>query len=249
MRLAIAQTHPVRGDITANLAHHLHWVAQAVQLEADAVIFPELSLTGYEPALAAKLAMLPTDACLEPLQRVANRDRITIGVGMPIRYPGGICISLVLWHPQAARQVYTKQYLHSDEVPFFVSGHNSTGVLATAPQVAVAICYELSVSAHVQSAVQQGADIYLASVAKSAAGVSQAHQRLQAIAQQHALTTIMVNCVGPCEEFASAGGSAIWDERGQCLAQLDCTHEGILLLDTETHQVCVLNQSGNAAQL
>lgn len=236
MKLAIAQTHPVRGNMAANLEQHQRWVAAAARRGADVIVFPELSLTGYEPALAQQLAISPHDDCLKPLQHLADLEHISIGIGVPTRNDSDICISLIWLHPQRARQIYHKQYIHQDEEPFFVCGHNSTSLVATAPQVAIAICYELSVSAHAASAVQQGAEIYLASVAKSATGVNQAHQRLKAIAQQYTMPVLMVNCVGTCEDFDSAGGSAIWNHQGHCLERLDSTHEGLLLLDTHTGQ-------------
>lgn len=237
MKLALAQTRPARGHWQTNLDHHQRWIALAVQLGADAIIFPELSLTGYEPSLAAQLAMVPTDDRLAPLQQLADRDRITIGLGLPTRHPSGVQISLLLFHPQAARQLYSKQYLHADEEPFFIPGHPTSGVIETATEVAIAICYELSVPEHAARAAQQGAKIYLASVAKSAAGVKQATARLQAIAQQYGMSVVMVNCVGPCEDFDGAGSSAVWDAQGQAIAQLDDTQTGLLLLDTATGQV------------
>jgi len=237
MKLAVAQIRSAPGAISTNLTHHLRWVDLARQMGATAIAFPELSLTGYEPSLAADLALSPTDDRLAPLQQMADRDRLSIGVGLPTRHDAGICISQVFFHPHTAPQVYSKQYLHADETPFFMAGHPTTGVMATAPEVAIAICYELSVSAHVERAAQQGANIYLASVAKSADGVQRASKRLRAIAQQYAMRVVMVNCIGPCDDFVGAGGSAMWDAKGHRLAQLDATHEGLLLWDTETDQV------------
>ncbi|MEM1308443.1 MAG: carbon-nitrogen hydrolase family protein [Cyanobacteria bacterium P01_H01_bin.153] len=237
MKLAIAQTHPVRGNVQANLVQHQRWASLAARYGADVLMFPELSLTGYEPSLAKTLAVSPTDDCLEPLQQLADRHRLTIAAGMPTRHGQNVCISTLLFHPQAARQVYAKQYLHADEEPFFMPGHNLTGMIATAPAVAMAICYELSVPQHAQRAVAAGAQVYLASVAKSAAGVEKAMSRLATIAEQHSLQVVMVNCVGPCEDFEGAGGSAVWNRQGRLLTQLDSTHEGWLMLNTETEAV------------
>ncbi|MGQ9887947.1 MAG: nitrilase-related carbon-nitrogen hydrolase [Aggregatilineales bacterium] len=49
MRLTVglAQIYPKLGDVQANLARHLEWIAQAGAQGADLVVFPELSLTGY----------------------------------------------------------------------------------------------------------------------------------------------------------------------------------------------------------
>lgn len=61
MRIGIAQIRPSKGDIAANIERHLAFAGRAVSMNADAVFFPELSLTGYEPALAEKLATTQDD--------------------------------------------------------------------------------------------------------------------------------------------------------------------------------------------
>jgi hypothetical protein len=58
--IAVAQTCPVRGDVETNLAQHLRLTALAASEGAQVVVFPELSLTGYEIGLAERLAFLNT---------------------------------------------------------------------------------------------------------------------------------------------------------------------------------------------
>ena len=45
--VALAQMAPVLGDVPTNLAHHGEILAEARAHDADLVVFPELSLTGY----------------------------------------------------------------------------------------------------------------------------------------------------------------------------------------------------------
>jgi len=47
----------------------------------------------------------------------------------------------------------------------------------------------------------------------------------------------MSNCVGRCDNFESAGGSAAWDDKGLLLGQLNDADEGILIVDTDTQEV------------
>ena len=56
--IAAAQSSSTKGDIAGNLRRHARLVALAKEHGADAVVFPELSLTGYEPTIAAQTAML-----------------------------------------------------------------------------------------------------------------------------------------------------------------------------------------------
>ena len=61
MKVGIAQTRPITADITRNIQQHKTQIAKAVSSGADILIFPELSLTGYEPTLAQTLAVDPDD--------------------------------------------------------------------------------------------------------------------------------------------------------------------------------------------
>src|SRR5262245_53260102 len=56
-KIAAAQVPSVRGDIDANIAIHAAAMAAAARHGVTVLVFPELSLTGYEPDLAAELAM------------------------------------------------------------------------------------------------------------------------------------------------------------------------------------------------
>src|SRR5437868_6398287 len=83
--IAVAQTCPVPGDVQANLDEHIRLARLAATEGAEVVVFPELSLTGYELALAAGLAFSEGDPRLAPLLDVAAAEGITLVVGAPVR--------------------------------------------------------------------------------------------------------------------------------------------------------------------
>jgi predicted amidohydrolase len=233
MKIAVAQLKASPGDLPGNLAAHKKLIHQAVLHGADTLIFPELSLTGYEPTLAHVLAMEIYDSRLDELQVLSGRHQLTLGVGVPLQTPQGVTISLLIFQPGQPRQVYTKRYLHADEEAFFVSGQGTLSALGGGV-LALAICYELSVPAHAEEAAKNGAEMYLASVAKTARGMAKAEERLADIAKDHTMTVLVANCVGPCDGEPGGGKSAIWNNRGMLLAQLHDTDEGVLILDTVT---------------
>ena len=193
--------------------------------------------TGYEPELAKELAVPPNDSRFDDFQKIADNQQIAIGIGVPLKAEGGICISMMIFHPHRRRQIYSKQYLHRDEEPFFISGENSTSFLSDDSKIALGICYELSVPAHAEDAFNHGAKIYLTSVAKSASGVEKASERLSAVAKKYSMLTLMVNSIGPSDNFIGAGQSAIWNRQGRLVGQLDHHDEGLLVLDLETQEV------------
>ena len=62
--ISAAQTCPVKGDVNANLDEHLRLIDLAASEGAQVVVFPELSLTGYEIELASGLASpRPSKTC------------------------------------------------------------------------------------------------------------------------------------------------------------------------------------------
>ncbi|GAB3920646.1 carbon-nitrogen hydrolase family protein [Larkinella terrae] len=235
MKLCVAQTRPVKGDIPQNIENHKAFIDRAVSLGVDTIIFPELSLTGYEPELAGELATTPDDDRFDEFQEISDANQLTIVVGMPTRSPSGNLITLIIFQPNLARQTYSKHYLHADEEPFFVSGDRPYGFIGT--DVALAICYELSVPAHSETAFKHGAKVYLVSVAKTAIGVENAVKSLSEIAQKYAMTVLMANSVGPSDNFISGGKSSIWNTAGELVGQLNESDEGILLIDTESQEV------------
>jgi predicted amidohydrolase len=233
MKICSAQARAARGDIQANINNHKKLIELAVSNGVGLVIFPELSLTGYEPEMAKELATGQDDRRFDDFQVISNASQIIIGVGVPTKNNEGICISMVLFQPYKARQTYSKKYLHADEKKFFISGQNSIGLRVNNTNISLAVCYELSVPEHSENAFKNGAEIYIASVAKSAIGVEKAGKSLSGIANKYSMTVLMSNCVGYCDNFESAGTTSIWSNKGLLLGQLNDRDEGILIIDTE----------------
>jgi predicted amidohydrolase len=236
MRVAVVQTQPVACAVDVNAKVHESWIKKVAGRGADMVFFPELSLTGYQPKHAGRLTLRADDVRLDTFQMLSHALRITIGVGLPTADGNGVRISMLVLQPTGARMVYSKQYLHADELPYFVAGSGQVTLPALDGVVAPAICYESLLDEHCDAAVALGATLYVASVAKSATGLAKADAHYPAIARRHSLPVLMANCVGPCDDFAAAGGSAIWSASGTVLARLPSAGEGALLLDTATNE-------------
>ncbi|MCW3119050.1 MAG: carbon-nitrogen hydrolase family protein [Chitinophagaceae bacterium] len=237
MKICVVQAKPIKGDIQLNIINHIKLINLAISHGAETIIFPELSLTGYEPGLSKDLATDKDDNRLDGFQRMSDEKKITIGAGIPIKNNTGICISMVIFQPHKTRQLYSKKYLHPDEEEFFISGQSSVDLTGNKINIALAICYEISVPAHPENAFKRGAAIYIASVAKSVTGVDKAIESLSGIAGKYSMTVLLSNCVGHCDNFESGGKTSILDNKGKLLGQLDDSHEGILLIDTDTQEI------------
>ena len=239
MNIAIAQIEPQAGKIQENIAQHEAMIRLAVEKGADFILFPELSLTGYEPDLAAELALSVEDDRLNTFQTWSNQHQITIGLGAPTQQKNGICISLLFFQPRQTRCCYSKKYLHQDEEPYFVPGTQFDGLRIKDEKLAFAICYEISVETHTEAALSTGATVFIASVAKFQSGIDKAYQQLSATAKKYAVPTLLCNCLGSVEGGSGecVGQSAIWDASGALLGQLGANREGLLFFNRHKKEV------------
>lgn len=232
MIIGLAQARPEIGSISGNLDNHVRLLKLAQSKGAAFVVFPELSLSGYEPSLANSLALSTDDARLDTLQHFSNTHGVSMAVGAPIRVTSGVRIGLLLFQPNRPVEAYFKNYLHADEEPYFVSGPNLPPLPWDQEQVALAICYELSVPQHAETAHRAGATLYLASAVKTIPGLERSIQRLRDIAIHHAMMPMLVNSVGYEDGQQSGGKTSAWNRSGDLIGQLDGHRQGILLVDT-----------------
>ncbi|MFY7909814.1 MAG: carbon-nitrogen hydrolase family protein [Emticicia sp.] len=236
MKICSAQIQSIKGDIERNIQKHISFINLAIENGADLIFFPELSLTGYEPTLAKKLATTQDDKRFDIFQEISDNEKIIICVGIPTQFKEHVCISMVIFQPQTSRQTYSKQMLHADEYPYFVNGEQQVFISHKNYKIAPAICYESLQIEHSAYAASNRTNIYLASVAKSAKGVEKANLHYPEIAQHLNLIVLMANLVGPADDFVCTGNSAVWNKEGTLLAQLGDTNEGIIIFDAETQQ-------------
>ena len=236
MKIGIAQTRSSKGNIQKNIEDHLDFIERAIYLKADLIVFPELSITNYEPDLAKELAFDIENNVFDPFQELSDNNEITIGVGIPTKATDGIHISMLIFQPNKEKIIYSKQMLHSDELPYFVCGKQQTFLNIKETKIAIGICYETLQRAHFLNAADQEADIYIASVAKSKGGIEKAYKHFPEIANEFNTPVLMSNCVGPCDNFTSVGQSAVWNKKGKLVEQLDSQSPGLLIYNTLTEQ-------------
>ena len=237
MRVAIAQIEAIKGNVEKNIENHLKWIKQAILNNADMLVFPELSVTGYEPDLAENLATNQDDTRLDEIQNLSDRNGITIGVGLPTKDESDVFVSMIIFQPQKERITYSKQYLYPPEESIFKAGKNPLVLNFETEVVSPAICYEISNKAHCEFAKRNKATIYIASVLSSINGIDADMEKLSDIAKHNNLVTFMANYVGESGGYKCAGKSSVWDTTGKLIGQLDSETEGILIYDTETKEI------------
>lgn len=237
MLVCLAQIHLKKGDIATNLQKHKGCIRKAVESGASAVFFPELSLTGYEPELAKRLAFELEDSRLKEFHEISDKHNITLGIGLPTTHESQVLITMSINQPGMPMQYYSKQQLHSDELPYFGKGTAQVLISCEQLHLAPAICYESLQEDHASQAQQLGAQIYLASVAKPQRGVESCARHYPKIATTYGMSVMMVNSVGYCNNFMSAGQSSVWNKSGVMLGKLNNKDEGLLFWEMETDEI------------
>jgi predicted amidohydrolase len=236
MKLALAQVKAKRGDVSHNIQNHLHWINSAASQNVDAVFFPELSITGYEPGLSRDLGFTVDDIQLNVFQEQSDAGDIVIGLGIPLIQDQERQISMIIFQPNRPRTVYSKQLLHEDELPYFIPGTKQVCIVVKHVTIAPAICYESLQQSHFEHAIKSGCNLYLASVAKPQQGVDKANAHFPIMSKTHSIPILMVNSIGFCDNFDSAGQSGVWDVTGTKVWSLDAHNEGLLIFDIDTKQ-------------
>jgi predicted amidohydrolase len=238
--IAAAQTVPMRGDVDANVDQHVRLVRVAVEEQAQVIVFPELSLTGYELDLVRDLAFSPSDPRLTPLVEAASSCCATLVVGAPVRMGSRLHIGAFIVSPDRTVGIYTKHRLGAfsasasvdgtvppAEATVFHAGSQNPLVRFGDKTAAVALCADTGRPSHPREAAERGATIYLASMFVIPSHLERETTTLRTYAERHSMTVVFANYGGPSGGLASGGRSAIWSEKGEPLARLDATGAGV----------------------
>lgn len=249
--IAVAQTCPVKGDVPANVEEHLRLARVAAAEGAQVVLFPELSLTGYELDLANALAFAEDDPRLAPLREAAATHSTTLIVGAPVRIGPRLHIGAFLLFPDRTSAFYTKHHLGAfppsascdgivppAEATVFQPGDRNPLLHFGGHVAAIAVCADIGRPSHPQQAADRGAKSYLASMFVIPSELDGEIAKLRRYAAKHSLLVAFANFGSPSGGLASAGQSAIWSETGELLVGLGPHGSGVALVTETDHVPC-----------
>jgi predicted amidohydrolase len=216
--LSVAAVQPscVPYDLAANALVHAAAVRAA---GARLVVFPELSLTGYQLD-AAWVAL--DDVRLTPIvDACAERDAVAL-VGAPIEGQGGAShIAMLEISAAGVRVAYRKLYVDGSESRF-VSGTEPCALELDGFRLGLGICKDMTVQEHVLRTVELGIDAYVAGVLNLAQHESWQSARAARIAKQQQLWVVFASFAAPTGEGydTPAGCSGVWAPDGSVRAQV-----------------------------
>jgi predicted amidohydrolase len=231
LTICAAQYCAVAGQLTANIDRHAQFMHHAARQGVDFLLFPELSLTGYEPSLARELAQAPDTEVLQPLRKLATQLAMTTIVGLPLRLSDSeaVMIGALVFAADGSQIVYTKQHLHPGEDVVFTAGNGGDLLSVDAELIALSVCADFTHASHQRAAAQAGAGIYASSVLISDNGYAHDSKVLQACSSEHSMVVLMANHGGPSGGWACAGRSAMWAPGGQLVARATGTGDCLII--------------------
>jgi predicted amidohydrolase len=204
----------VAHDVTRNAAQHAELIRRA---RSRLVVFPELSLTGYE--LDAE-AIDPRDPRLGPIVDACDATGSVALVGAPV---AGDHIAMLAIDATGVAIVYRKTYLGGDEPQRFVPGDTPAVLDVDGWRVGLAICKDLGVRQHASDTAALGIDAYVAGVLEAAADADLIEARAARVADDHVVWVAVASFAGSTGGGfeCAAGGSSIRTPDGNVVARAD----------------------------
>lgn len=209
--IAVAQPRCASHDVAANSVTHAAVVRSA---GARVVVFPELSLTGYELD-AAPVAV--DDPHLAPLVEACAATGSVALVGAPVKGDsGGVHIGMLAFDGDGARVVYRKVWLGTAEAVRFSPGPGSAAIEVDGWRLGLAICKDTGVAQHAADTAALGIDAYVAGVLEHADAEEVPGERARRIASDHAVWVAVASFAGSTGGgfTRAAGRSTIWQAGG-----------------------------------
>jgi predicted amidohydrolase len=216
LTVAVAQPPSTSYDVAVNAVRHATTVRSA---GARVVVFPELSLTGYEldaPAITVE------DPRLAPIVEACAEAGSLALVGAPVHGEAGRShIAMLAIDGAGATVAYHKMWLGTAESTRFAPGAKPAVLDVDGWRLGLAICKDTGIPEHASDTAALGIDAYLAGILESAEDGDVLDERARRVATGHQVWVAMASFAGSTGGgYAQAAGrSAIWTSDGDMIAQ------------------------------
>jgi len=161
IKISLAQVNTRLGDISYNLEKHLEFIERAKSEQADIILFPELSLTGYSLKDAVyDVALSADDDFLKPLFRASKSISICFGLVELTDTLEAKNSNFFLEDGQLRarhRKVYLPTYGVFEEKRYFTSGNRFRAFDSRHGRFGILICEDMWHSSSTMILAQDGA--------------------------------------------------------------------------------------------
>ena len=216
LTIAVAQPVCLSYDVAANAAMHAAIIHAAV---ARVVIFPELSLTGYEldaPAITVD------DPRLAPIVEACAAMGSLALVGAPVEDEDGRSqIAMLAVTGSGAVVAYRKMWLGTAETERFTPGTEPRVAEVDGWRLGLAICKDAAIAQHASDTAALGIDAYVAGSVKGADEAAAQDERARRVATEHGIWVAVASGAGANGGGydPAAGRSGIWAPGGEIVTQ------------------------------
>jgi NAD+ synthase (glutamine-hydrolysing) len=226
LNIALAQINSLVGDLVGNTEIVINTARRAIeQCQADVIIFPELTLTGYPPE---DLLLRPSlDRRVERALAALRAENFPahLVIGYPRRIDGKLYNLAGVIHEGRLILEYAKQCLPNyqvfDEKRYFVPGSEAGVFEVKGAKIGLTVCEDMWDGAPVAQAAKAGVDL-LVNISASPFHMGKQHAR-EALIQGHSQALgkplIFVNWAGGQDELVFDGGSVAYDGQGRMVAR------------------------------
>ena len=215
LSVAVAQPEITPHAVADNAYQHARAIAAAA---ARLVVFPELSLTGYE--LDAD-PIGPDDPRLDPITDACVEAGAVALVGAPVRSGQGTHIAMIRVDARTRDVVYHKQMLGGGEPRRFSPGPGPVAIDVDGWRVGVGICKDTGSPLHIAATARLGIDLYVAGLVHLPEELAEQDARGFVLARTCESYVAFAGFAGATGDVFSrtAGNSTIWSPDGTLLGR------------------------------
>jgi predicted amidohydrolase len=251
MKIALAQIAPHLGDVKKNQQRHQEYIERAVDDEADLVVFPELSLTGYSlKDLVPEVALnIEKDKFIDQLTKLSRR--IEIVLGFVEEKDRGLFYNSAVYFSEGKilhvhRKVFLPTYGMFEELKFFGQGKNFHTFSTPFGKTGLMICYDFLHYGSSYLLFVGGADIMIVISAAPGRGFSETETFAsshmwelmgETISRFSTAFVVYCNRVGFEDGKSFGGGSFIYSPSGELLTKASYIEEELILSDLDLEEV------------
>jgi len=238
LKIAMAQLNFLVGDIVGNTKKIVEAAKNArFHLGADAIVFPELAITGYPPedlVLRPRFLDLADNAIHEIKRSVKDIDII---VGYPAETAAGIYNAVAWIRNGEVLTTYYKQEIPNygvfDEKRYFLSGEETCVVDIKSIPVGLTICEDIWFPGSVAQAARAGARLII-NLNASPYHMNKTRERVEVLQQrvkENPMPIVYVNLVGGQDELVFDGESFVIDAAGKVCNRAPAFEEGVYIAE------------------
>ncbi len=239
MRLMLAQTNPICGDVDSNLNELAFLCQKAQALEADMLALPELALSGYNIFDQMHQIAEPEDGSVAiRVADLARKYRLHLLLGLAERRPDQrIADAAVLFDDQGRRlATYHKRQLWDKEHQYFVAGDELCVVDTRLGRIGLMICYDNEFPEISRALAQQRAEIILSPTANMIPNAERQQIQIRARAMDNQVFVACINRAGVEGELHYCGNSLVAGPDGEVLGHLG-TEADTLIVDIDLNHI------------